>query len=662
MAVFIDAATLAEVPLPCILHWKESHFVVLYQITDDHYYVSDPIGLRIRYTKEEFLSHWLNKENPEKSAALLLVPNEEFNNATTKRNPKVRLKALFKHLKPYKKYEALLVLGLLLGSLIQFTLPFLTQMLVDTGINFKDPDFLVTILAAQFALVGSKIVFDFCRDYLLVNISLRLNVQIVHDFLARLLLLPLSFYNSRITGDVMRRIEDNGRVEKLLSSSSLNFIFSIFTFLIFGIILGIYNPFILLLYLSFSIAYVIYVSLFLKKRAIYDVKKFYELTRNQNLLLQIIEGIAEIKLNNSEEYKRHEWSAVQDKIFDIRLASARLVQIQDAGAFILNEGRNIIILYISAKLVISGSITLGVMLSIQYMIGFLNQAITQSIFFIREAQDAKISLERIMELQQLDSENDRPNLQPLLQHKQSLQIENLQFRYEGPASPAVLNGINLHVNYGKIIAIVGSSGSGKTTLLKLLLNFYTPTGGNIRYGQQLLHEITPADWRKKCGVVMQDGFIFTDTIAKNVALSDKEIHPEKLKKALRIANIDSDIDALPLKEHSIIGIDGIGLSQGQKQRLLIARAVYKDPDFIFFDEATSSLDANNEKIIMQNLQEFYQHKTVFIIAHRLSTVKNADQILVLEKGKIVESGTHQQLIANKSWYFELVKNQLELDN
>ncbi|MCC8409093.1 ATP-binding cassette domain-containing protein [Mucilaginibacter sp. UR6-1] len=496
-----------------------------------------------------------------------ISPTDSFFEIKSQARVQRSLFQLYHYLKPYKQVQFLLLLGILIGTAIQFTIPFLFQTIIDTGIKFENTNFITIVLSAQLALIVSKLVFDLCRDYLLLNISIRLNTHIIYDFLAKMLTLPLTFFDTKMTGDILRRIEDNNRIEKLLSSSTLNFLFSVLTFIVFGIVLAIYNYIILLVYIAFTALYIVFLFSFLKKRAEYDMRKFYELSQNQNLLLQVIHGISEIKLNNSENYKKQEWSKIQNMIFKTKVAAARLVQFQDTGASLINELRNIIIIFISARLVISNNITLGSMLSIQYIIGFLNQAINLSVYFVREFQDAKISLERIIEIQSVPSEDENKSIRLNNNQIQGVQIKNLSFRYEGPNSPKVLDDINVTIKRGKIIAIVGTSGSGKTTLLKLLLNFYQPTEGTILIDGNNLNDIFPSEWRKKCGVVMQDGFIFSDTIAKNIALSDDKVDIVKLNHAMSVANISEFVSELPLKETTMIGQDGIGLSHGQKQRL-----------------------------------------------------------------------------------------------
>jgi ATP-binding cassette subfamily B protein len=553
-----------------------------------------------------------------------------------------------------------------LGSLIQLIIPFLTQSIVDVGINTRNVNFIYLILAGQLMLFFSRMAVDFIRRWILLHLSTRINIAIISDFLIKLLKLPLSFFDGKMVGDLLQRIEDHSRIERFLSSSSLNILFSFFNLLVFGVVLAVYNLAIFFVFFIFSGVYVVYVLLFMKKRAELDYKRFSQLSGNQSNLIQMIYGMPEIKINNCETQKRWEWERIQAKIFRLNVAGMKLQQYQDAGNFFINELKNILITFMAAMAVIDGQMTLGMMLAVQYIIGSLNAPINDFISFTRDWQDARISLDRIGEIHALENEEDeikddwqRVDVMP---ESGTLIIKNLSFQYEGPHSPKVLDDLDLIIPEGKITAIVGTSGSGKTTLMKLLLKFYKPTQGEIQLGGTNLQHIKSNEWRKRCGVVMQDGYIFSDTIARNIALSEETIDRKKLLHAVKVANIKEHIESLPLGFNTKVGANGSGLSQGQKQRLLIARAVYKDPEFIFFDEATSALDANNEKVIMENMDEFFNGKTVLVIAHRLSTVKNADQIVVLEKGKIVEVGTHEGLSTAKGTYYELVKNQLELGN
>lgn len=660
---------IAEASLPIICHWYQRHFIVVYKIKKGLIYVADPaIGL-ITYSFEEFKKGWLSARDNgfETGVALLLETTPRFyeyepDSAKKKRES---LAYLFGYLRNHNRIFVQLVIGLLTGSLIQLALPFLTQSIVDVGINTQNVSFIYLVLAGQMMLFISRTAVDFIRRWILLHLSTRINISIISDFLVKLFKLPVAFFEGKMIGDILRRIEDHSRIERFLSTSSLNILFSFFNLLIFGVVLAVYHISIFLVFFGVSGAYVLYVLLFLKKRAELDYKRFQQMSENQSNLIQTVQGMSEIKMNNCETQKRWEWERIQARLFRVSVSATALQQYQDAGSLFLNESKNMLITVMAALAVMDGQMTLGMMLAVQYIIGQLNTPVNEFITFTRDWQDAKISLERIGEIHSLENEEtdlgDMQNL-TLLPDNKTLIVENLSFQYEGPHSPRVLDDISLIIPEGKITAIVGASGSGKTTLIKLLLKFYPPVGGKITLGGADFTHLSASLWRQRCGTVMQDGFIFSDTIARNIALGDEEVDARKLLHAVTIANIREHIESLPLRYNTKVGANGIGLSQGQKQRLLIARAVYKNPECIFFDEATSALDANNEKVIMQNLNEFFYGKTVLVVAHRLSTVKNADQIVVFEKGKIVEVGNHAELSKTKGKYFELVKNQLELGN
>jgi ATP-binding cassette subfamily B protein len=657
-----------EAPLPCIVHWRQEHFAVVYKIRKDEVHVADPAVGLIVYTVKEFLQSWVSvkDEGHPVGITMLLEPTPEFyaRDPETDNNLKISSTYFFGYLKTHRRLIFQLFLGLILGSAIQLLLPFLTQSIVDVGIRIRSVNFIYLVLAGQLMLFFGRTAVEFLRRWILLHLSTRINISIISDFLIKLMKLPLSFFDQKMMGDLLRRIEDHTRIEHFLSASTLNILFSGFNLIVFGLVLLFYNIPIFIVFFVASALYVGYILVFMKKRRDLDYKRFNQMARNQSGLIQMIQGMAEIKLNNCEKQKRWEWERVQASLFHVNVKSMRLQQYQDSGSMFINELKNMFITVMAAQAVIEGSMTLGMMMSVQYIIGQMNAPVNDFVTFSRELQDARISLERIGEVHNMKEESFSTAAlhgHPVLQSQgQTMRLEGLSFSYEGPNSPQVLDGLDLTVPYGKVTAIVGSSGSGKTTLMKLLLKFYSPTGGKILLGRTDLDHMQTDAWRQRCGTVMQDGFIFADTIARNIALSGDDIDNEKLVHAATVANIHEFIDELPLGYQTKIGAEGTGLSQGQKQRLLIARAVYKNPEFLFFDEATSSLDANNEKRIVENLDAFFKNKTVLVIAHRLSTVKNADQIVVLEKGKVVESGNHEELTAKRGAYFELVKNQLEL--
>ena len=652
-----------EVPLPCIAHWKQRHFVVVYEIKKDIVYVADPGHGLVKYTKQEFMDGWASdrKEEENQGICLLLEPTPDFYKQDDESVNKSSFKFLFSYLRPYKKFIAQLVLGMLLGSLLQLIFPFLTQSIVDIGINTQDISFVFLILIAQLMLFLSRTSVEFIRGWILLHISTRINISLISDFLIKLMKLPIGFFDTKMIGDIMQRINDHRRIESFLTSSTLSIIFSMMNFAIFAVVLMMYSLTIFLIFLVGSVVYTLWAYLFLKKRRELDFKRFAQLADNQSNLFQLITGMQEIKLNNCEREKRWEWERIQAKLFKVNIKSLALSQYQQSGTIFVNEIKNILITFFAAKAVIDGSMTLGMMLAVQYIIGQLNAPIEQLITFFNATQDAKISLERLGEVHKREDEEAPDDAKiAVIPQDRSIYISDLSFQYEGPHSEFVLKNLSLQLPAGKVTAIVGASGSGKTTLIKLLLGFYKPTKGEIRLGEIRMEHLSNRFWRQKCGVVMQDGFIFSDSIAKNVSVSDEVIDKPTLLDAVEMANIREFVEGLPLAYNTKIGQEGHGLSQGQKQRMLIARCVYKNPEYIFFDEATNALDANNELVIMNNMDKFFAGRTVVVVAHRLSTVKNADQIVVLDKGKIVEQGTHQELTRLRGEYYHLVKNQLEL--
>lgn len=658
-----------DAPLPCIVHWKQNHFVVVYNISGknnkEKIWVADPAHGLIKYTKEEFLRYWLSdkKEGEEKGIALLLEPGPDFYNIEDEKRDKTKFRFLLQYLRPHKSFMVQIMFAMLIGSLLQLIAPFLTQSVVDKGIGNQNIGFVRLVLIAQLVLMVSRTSVDFIRNWLLLHISTRINISLISDFLIKLMKLPIGFFDTKMIGDIMQRIGDHSRIQSFLTGSSLNILFSMINLIIFSIVLAIYSMQILAVFLIGSTIYFVWVWLFLKKRRELDFKRFAQMADNQSNLFQLITGMQEIKLNNCEHQKRWKWERIQARLFRVSIQGLALSQWQQAGALFFNETKNIFITFLSASAVIKGDITLGMMMSIQYIIGQLDAPVEQMISFMQAAQDAKISMERLGEIHNKEDEEKPGDMRiTMLPEKKDIHIQNLLFQYEGPHSEMVLNNIDLLVPEGKITAIVGTSGSGKTTLVKLMLGFYEPVKGEIRVGDTLLKNFSSSFWRDKCGAVMQDGYIFSDSIAENIAPGEENIDRTRLLNAVKTANIREFVEGLPLGYNTKIGQEGSGISQGQRQRILIARAVYKQPEFIFFDEATNSLDANNERIIMENLEQFFKGRTVVVVAHRLSTVKNADQIVVLEKGEIVERGTHEELTTLKGAYYNLVKNQLELGN
>ena len=667
-----------EIPLPCIAHWKQKHFVVIYKITPPKsplkggqggkgytIHLADPAQGLVKVPENEFKNCWLStkSDGEEKGICLLLEPTPDFYAAKDEKPNKSSFGFMFQYVRPYRKLIIQLLLGLLAGSLLSLIFPFLTQSIVDYGISNRDIAFVYLVLIAQLMLFIGQTAIEFIRGWILLHISTRVNISLISDFLIKMMKLPIRFFDSKMIGDIMQRIGDHSRIQNFLTSTSLNILFSVFNLVIFGAILAFYNLKIFLVFLIGSGLYAFWIVMFMKKRKELDYRRFSQLSNNQGNLIQLIQGMQEIKLNNCEKQKRWEWERIQAALFRVNVKGLALNQYQQSGSVFINQVKNIIISFIAAASVINGQLTLGMMMAVQYIIGQLNSPVEQMIGFMQAAQDAKISLERLGEIHNKeDEENPDESKQTDLPEQKDIQISGLSFQYEGPHSEMVLDNIQLDIPENKVTAVVGISGSGKTTLVKMMLGFYPPVKGEILIGGSRLENFSQRMWRQKCGVVMQDGFIFSDTIAKNIAVSDEKVDKEKLLNAVKVANIKDFIESLPLAYNTKIGADGHGLSQGQKQRILIARAVYKNPEYIFFDEATNALDANNERVIMENLDEFFKGKTVVVVAHRLSTVKNADQIVVLEKGKVAEIGTHKELTAKKGAYYELVKNQLELGN
>lgn len=654
---------LLETELPVILHWNQNHFVVLYKVKGDKYYVADPGKGLIVYNQSEFVRHWLSTHDNGHSQgiALILSPSPAFYDQEGDKNEGINFTFLLRYLYRYKQLIGQLFVGLGVGTLLQLIVPFLTQAVVDIGINTKNLNFIYIILIAQTMLFLGRMSVDFIRSWILLHVSTRINISILTDFLIKLMKLPMSFFDTKMTGDIMQRMNDQQRIESFLTGSTLNTIFSMFNLVIFTIILAYYNINIFIIFLVSSVLYSLWVMAFLKRRRDLDFKRFDISSKNQSSVVQLIGGMQEIKLNNCEQQKRWEWERLQAGLFKFSIKSLSLGQFQQAGAFFINEGKNILITFLVAKSVIDGDLTLGGMMAVQYIVGQVNSPIEQLLGFIQSFQDAKISLERLNEIHKM--EDEEPLTRSFLKElpaNQSILINNVSFTYPGAGNEPVLKGIDLNIPHGKTTAIVGMSGSGKTTILKLLLRFYSPQKGDIKVGSSYLDQIGYGYWRMQCGTVMQDGFIFSDSIAKNIAVADEYPDPARLQHAIKMANIEDLIESLPLGLNTKIGAEGNGISAGQKQRILIARAVYKDPAYIFFDEATNALDANNESVIMDNLEEFFKGRTVVVVAHRLSTVKNAHNIVVVDKGMIVEQGTHAELTKMRGEYFNLVKNQLEL--
>ena len=675
-----------EVPLPCIGHWNQRHFVVIYGIKKQRripcifnrtppeglksnrsrnylIYVADPASGLLKYTEKEFLGCWYSnqKEGIKEGAVLLLEPTPEFYNKEAEDRENLKFLYLLNYLKPYRRYIFQLILGLITSSIISLIFPFLTQSLVDTGIGNSNIAFVVMVLIAQLILTLSQTANGLLRNWINLHVTSRVSISLISDFLIKLMKLPIAFFDVKLIGDIMQRIGDHNRIRSFLTDSLISIIFAVITLVMYTVIMASYNLGILAVFLIGSLFYVGWVLIFLKRRRELDYKRFQQSAANQSNIVQLVTGMQEIKLNGCEKQKRWAWERIQIKLFKVSLKSMMLNQNQQLGAVFINQAKDILISFLSAHAVIKGEMTLGMMMAVQYIIGQLNAPIQQFIGFTQAAQDARISLERLGEIHNRDDEEkpDDAKINDIPADK-DIEIRKLCFQYEGPDSEKVLDNISFIIPAKKITAIVGVSGSGKTTLIKLLLGFYNPVKGDVLIGGTALSRFSQREWRRCCGVVMQEGFIFSDTIAGNIGLTDEMPDKQKIDRATETASIKEFVENLPLGYNTRIGNDGHGLSTGQKQRILIARAVYKEPDFIFLDEATNSLDARNEKAIMENLSAFFKGRTVVVVAHRLSTVKNADKIVVLEKGRLVEEGTHRELVETKGAYYNLVKEQLEL--
>ena len=656
----------AEVPLPCVLHWNQNHFVVLYKVKNGKYYIADPATKKLVYEESELARCWCSTvvEGKDTGAALLFEPGPDFYDREEEDTRTGKgLSFFFRYLTPYRRELFQLVLGMLTASILQLILPFLTQSMVDTGIRDGNLSFITLILIAQLVIFVAKLSVDFIRSWILLHVNTRINIALISDFLAKLMRLPLHFFDTKMVGDIMQRIGDHNRIETFMTGSSISTLFSFVNFVVFGFVLAYYDLTILGLFLVGNGLYVAWILAFMKYRRELDIKRFAQAAGEQSNLFQLVTGMQEIKLNNCETEKRWEWERIQVKLFKISIKGLALQQYQQLGSVFFNQTTNILISFLAARAVVSGEMTLGMMMSLTYIVGQLTAPIEQFIGFARSFQDAKISLERLGEIHQKEDEEQTLALKTnRIPEERTLRVEDVCFSYDGADRDYVLEHVSLAIPEHKVTAVVGASGSGKTTLVKLLLGFYEPNKGTIRVGNVLLKDMNPHVWRAHTGCVMQDGFIFSDTIARNIAIGVESIDKERLLHAVTVANIREFIDSLPLGYNTKIGMEGNGVSQGQRQRILIARAVYKDPEFIFLDEATNALDANNEKEIMEHLHRFYRGRTVVVVAHRLSTVRDADNIVVLDKGRVAEEGTHEGLTAKRGIYYKLVKNQLELGN
>lgn len=660
-----------EALLPCVLHWNQNHFVVCYDVKKTwkgkyKIYISDPATRKLCFEEEEFKKCWIStkKGGLEQGVALLLEPGVDFGEREDEIEVKKKdISSFLRYFLPHKALIFQLILGMVLGSLLQLIFPFLTQAMVDLGIEGKDIDIITLILIAQLVLFLSQLSVNYIRSWILLHINTQIDISLISDFLVKLMNMPLHFFDTKKTGDIMQRMGDHGRIKGFLMGNSIGIIFSLTNFIVFGVILAYYNLRIFSIFFIGNTFYVIWILFFMRYRRELDIKRFYQASNEQSSVIQLIQGMQDIKLNNCEKQKRWEWERIQMKLFKISVKGLKIGQIQQSGSVLFTQSTHIIISFIAAKAVVDGDMTLGMMMSLTYILGQVSAPIGDFIGFAQALQDAKISLERLNEIHaQEDEEHNIAQKVSILPSNHNISISNIKFSYSGAERDYAINGIDLEIPENKVTAIVGESGSGKTTLIKLLQGFYKPNSGKITIGGINLSMINPHLWRSMTGSVMQESFIFSDTIAKNIALSTDEVDVQRLYNASKMANADEFISTLPLGYNTKIGMEGNGVSQGQRQRILIARAIYKNPEFLFFDEATNSLDATNESVIMNNLYDFYKGKTVVVAAHRLSTVKNAHQIIVMKKGEIIERGTHKELVKKHGEYYTLIQNQLDLGN
>lgn len=656
---------LAKTVSPCILFWNQNHFVVLYRVKNGStFYIADPGKGRVKYNRKEFEQHWIGTDAGigKKGLALFFERTAKFGSIENERQPSAgdAIRFLSRYARPYRRYFVQIILGLLLASVLQLIVPFLTQGIVDLGIKNGDIGLIWLILLGELMIVAGRTATDFVRRWLMLHISMRINLSLVSDFFIKLLKLPMSFFDTKLLGDILQRIGDHSRVQSFLTSQTISVVFSLLSFVVFGIVLYIYNALIFTVFVLASAIYAVWIAVFLHRRKTLDYELFDKNAQNSNRTYQFISAMQEIKLQDCERRRRWEWEDTQAALFGVQMKIMKLTQTQEAGSIFINEVKNIIITVLAATAVINGQITLGAMLAIQYIIGQLNSPVDQLMGLLYSVQDVRISLDRINEIHNRDEECKHTDMCAAFEGNKDIKLNDVSFRYDPHNPKDTLHGITVDIPAGKTTAIVGASGCGKTTLVKLMLGFYPVRKGVINISDRPIEDYDIAWWRRQCGVVMQDGVIFSESIARNIAVGDGDIDMVRLENAARTAEIYDFIMGLPMKFDTTIGAEGTGLSQGQKQRILIARAVYKNPDFIFMDEATNALDAKTERCIVENLHDFCTGRTVVVVAHRLSTVCNADQIVVMDNGKVVETGTHAELTQRKGVYYTLVKNQLEL--
>lgn len=657
---------LLTAPLPAILHWNQSHFVVLVGLNKKKAEIADPARGLISYKKEEFQQYWISNQTEGigiVGTVLLMEPTPDFYKSEGEKERKLNWSIITNYLRQSRHQLIQVFISLLISSVLQLILPFLTQSMVDTGINTRNLQYITIVLIAQLVLTFSSTVIGFIRSRLQLRISNSINISILSDFWIKLTRLPVSYFDTHQTGDTLQRLGDNRAIQSFLTGQTMSTLFAIFNFFVYAVILIMYNIQLFFVFMIGNIIYFGWIQLFLSIRRKINYETFHISAKENNATLQLIQGMQEIRLNNAEKLKRWEWENIQVHVFKLNFKNLNYSQWQTTGALFINQGKDILISFMVAQMVVTGQLTFGSMLAVQYIIGQLSGPISQFIGLSQNIQDAKISMERLNEIHEMEDEEPVDvSLLSYLPENANILFKSLSFSYPGAGDEPVLEDINLEIPEGKVTAIVGVSGSGKTTILKLLLKIYNQYEGDLKVGETYFKNISPSFWRSKCGAVLQDGYIFNDSIARNIAVGDEYIDNERLLQSCRMSNILSFIETLPNGFNTRLGAEGIGVSQGQKQRILIARAIYKEPEYLFFDEATNSLDANNEMEIIGKLEQFFKGRTVVVVAHRLSTVKNADKIVVLHEGKIVEEGTHTSLTLKKGHYYKLVKNQLDLGN
>ncbi|MEE1298103.1 MAG: peptidase domain-containing ABC transporter [Muribaculaceae bacterium] len=660
-AVKVSAEDILKMPLPAILYWENKHYIVLYKIKNNKFYIADPGRGKLILDNEEFLNSWLYGNSM--GLAIVLAPKEEFYNidfgikdSSESGLFKLAKKSISKHL---KRFIAVIVLSIVV-MLADMITPLIFQSTIDEGIEGKDINLVWVLCLSQFLIFIGYSLSDNVINIILTKTGLKVSIDMMNEYLSKLISFPISFFDRKVNSDFIQKIEDQNRIKNFLIDFPSSAFLTGINIVVFSAMLIYYNYIIFLILLAATFLGFLWTKTFLQKRENIDYSYFYYSSNNRNNIYELINGMQEIKINNAHNIRIAKWKETQLKINELSFKTVLLKMLVNGGNSVLSRIKDIIITGACATLVIKGNMSVGEMMTISYITGRLSSPFSYILNSLNTMQDATMSYERIDEI--INKPLDNKSKYKEHDNIQSIIFSNVSFKYPGSYSPYVLKDINITIPQGKVTAIVGCSGSGKSTLLKLMLGFYIPQKGDIYAGKYNMSDIDTDNWISRCGVVMQNGFIFSGTILENIALSDSKPDINRVKYVTNLACINEFIDTLPMGYHTKIGVTGVELSGGQKQRILIARAVYKNPSFIFLDEATNALDAKNERVIVENLNEFYKGRTVVIVAHRLSTVKNADNIIVLEGGRVAETGNHESLIAQRGAYFNLVRNQLELGN